>query len=65
MAAEHKFTEDEVWEFCTKSITRVLYDIIATHEVFDEQFIPVDWLRDYADDLAIQFPRIKKEDISR
>ena len=52
------YTEDQVWQFVTKAITRVLYDAIATHEAHGEHTIEVDWLRDYTDNIAITFPRI-------
>ena len=52
------YTEDQVWQFVTKAITRTLYDAIATHEAHGEHTIEVDWLRDYTDNIAITFPRI-------
>ena len=51
-------TEDEIWKFVTKSITRILYDIIETYDDHEEQFVPVGWIRDYADDIAVSFPRV-------
>ena len=53
------FTEDEVWKVVTKAITRTLYDAIASHEAHGEQVIEVGWLRDYADMIAVSFPRIQ------
>jgi len=53
----HLYDENTVWELVTKAITRVLYDAIATHEAHGLNYIPVDWLRDYCDDIAINFPR--------
>ena len=53
------FDEDEVWKLVTKAITRTLYDAIATHEAHGEQVIEVGWLRDYADMIAVSFPRIQ------
>ena len=52
------YTEDEVWEFVTKAITRTLYDAIATHEAHGENSIEVGWLRDYTDNIAVTFPRL-------
>ena len=52
------YTEDQVWQFVTKAITRTLYDAIATHEAHGENTIEVGWLRDYTDNIAITFPRI-------
>ena len=52
------YTEDEVWNFVTKAIVRVLYDAIATHEAHGEHTIEVGWLRDYTDNIAVTFPRI-------
>ena len=52
------YTEDEVWNFVTKAIVRVLYDAIATHEAHGEHSIEVGWLRDYTDNIAVTFPRI-------
>jgi hypothetical protein len=60
-----KVTEDEIWKFVTKSITRTIYDVIATYEAHKSSFIPVAWLRDYADDIAVNFPRIIPSDIKR
>jgi hypothetical protein len=54
------FTEDEVWKLVTKAITRTLYDCIATHEVHKQDVIEVEWLRDYADMIAVSFPRIQE-----
>jgi len=42
-----------------KAITRTLYDAIASHEAHGEQVIEVGWLRDYADMIAVSFPRIQ------
>ena len=53
------FTEDEVWKLVTKAITRTLYNAIASHEAHGEQVIEVGWLRDYADMIAVSFPRIQ------
>ena len=53
------FPEDEVWKLVTKAITRTLYDAIASHEAHGEQVIEVGWLRDYADMIAVSFPRIQ------
>ena len=53
------YTEDQVWELVTKAITRTLYDCIASHEAHGQVMIEVDWLRDYADMIAITFPRIE------
>ena len=58
-------SENDIWKFVTKSISRVLYDAVATHEAFDSSYIPVAWLRDYADDISINFPRIRPEDIAK
>jgi hypothetical protein len=55
------YTEDQVWQFVTKAITRTLYDAIATHEAHGEHTIEVDWLRDYTDNIAITFPRINPD----
>ena len=33
------YTEDQVWDFVTKAIVRVLYDAIATHEAHGEHSI--------------------------
>lgn len=52
------YTEDQVWDFVTKAIVRVLYDAIATHEAHGEHSIEVGWLRDYTDNIAVTFPRI-------
>ena len=52
------YTEDEVWNFVTKAIVRVLYEAIATHEAHGEHSIEVGWLRDYTDNIAVTFPRI-------
>ena len=52
------YTEDQVWQFVTKAITRTLYDAIATHEAHGENTIEVGWLRDYTDNIAVTFPRI-------
>jgi hypothetical protein len=60
-----KITEDDLWVFVTRSVTRCFHDVIATHEAHDSQFVPVPWLRDYADDLAINFPRIRPDMIMR
>ena len=56
------YTEDQVWEFVTKAITRTLYDAIATHEAHGENTIEVGWLRDYTDNIAITFPRIDPDE---
>jgi len=56
-----KISEDNVWEFTTKSILRCFYDVIATYEAHNEDMIPIDWLRDYVDNIAITFPRIHAE----
>jgi hypothetical protein len=56
------YTEDQVWQFVTKAITRVLYDAIATHEAHGEHTIEVDWLRDYTDNIAVTFPRINPDE---
>jgi len=56
------FTEDEVWSLVTKAITRTLYDCIATHEAHQQEVIEVEWLRDYADMIAVTFPRIQDDD---
>ena len=56
------YTEDQVWQFVTKAITRTLYDAIATHEAHGEHTIEVDWLRDYTDNIAITFPRIDPDE---
>jgi hypothetical protein len=55
------YTEDEVWNFVTKAIVRVLYDAIATHEAHGEHAIEVGWLRDYTDNIAVTFPRINPD----
>jgi len=60
-----KITEEDLWLFVTRSITRTLQDIISTHEAHGSEFVPVPWLRDYADDLAINFPRIRPDMIIR
>lgn len=60
-----KVTEDDIWKFVTRSIARCFHDVIATHEAHESQFVPVPWLRDYADDLAINFPRITPDMIRR
>jgi hypothetical protein len=56
------YTEDQVWQFVTKAITRTLYDAIATHEAHGEHSIEVGWLRDYTDNIAITFPRIDPDE---
>jgi len=56
------YTEDQVWDFVTKAIVRVLYDAIATHEAHGEHSIEVGWLRDYTDNIAVTFPRINPDD---
>jgi len=56
------YTEDQVWDFVTKAIVRVLYDAIATHEAFGESSIEVGWLRDYTDNIAVTFPRINPDE---
>jgi len=56
------YTEDQVWQFVTKGITRTLYDAIATHEAHGENTIEVGWLRDYTDNIAITFPRIDPDE---
>ena len=53
------FTEDQVWKLVTQAITRTLYDCIASHEAHGQNMIEVDWLRDYADMIAVTFPRIE------
>lgn len=53
------FTEDQVWNLVTKAITRTLYDVIATHEAHEADAIEVEWLRDYADMMAVAFPRVQ------
>jgi len=56
------YTEDQVWDFVTKAIVRVLYDAIATHEAHGEHSIEVGWLRDYTDNIAVTFPRIDPDE---
>jgi hypothetical protein len=53
------YTEDEVWTHVTRAITRMMYDCIATHEAHGKTVIEVEWLRDYTDDIAVNFPRIQ------
>ena len=60
-----KITENNVWEFTTKSILRCFYDVIATYEAHHEDHIPIDWLRDYVDNIAITFPRINAEQLMK
>ncbi len=60
-----EINESNVWEFTTKSILRCFYDVIATYEAHNESLIPVDWLRDYVDNIAITFPRINAEQLLR
>jgi len=55
------YTEDECWSMVTRAIVRMMYDMIATHEAHGKKEIPVDWIRDYTDDIAINFPRIQDE----
>lgn len=57
---ERMFSETEVWKLITKAITRTLYDAIATHEAHKQDVIEVEWLRDYADMIAVSFPRIQE-----
>jgi hypothetical protein len=59
---EKLYTEDQVWKFVTKAITRTLYDAIATHEAHGQHTIEVDWLRDYTDNIAVTFPRISPDE---
>ena len=54
------YNEDEVWELVTKAITRLMYDMIATYEAHGKDTIPVDWIRDYTDDIAVNFPRVQE-----
>ena len=59
--ADHEWlqiTEDQLYKFVTRSIARCFHDVIATHEAHESEFVPIPWLRDYADDLAMNFPRI-------
>lgn len=53
------YNEDEVWKLVTKAITRMMYDMIATYEARGLNEIPIGWIRDYTDDIAVNFPRIQ------
>lgn len=56
------WTEDDIYQFTVRSIARVMYDAIATHEAHEQDYIAVEWLRDYADNITATFPRILKEE---
>ena len=51
------YSREQLVKICSKSITRSIYDVIATFEAYKRDHIPVDWLRDYADDVGINFSR--------
>lgn len=56
------YSREQVVKICSKAITRSIYDVIATFESHERDHIPVDWLRDYADDVGINFSKEHFED---
>jgi len=63
MASNSKTLDDKWWEFTARAIVRAIQVAIETHEKHGEEYIHVDWLRDYADDIAVQFPKTAPEQL--
>jgi len=55
---EKYYSAKECRDEVVKAITRVIYDCIATHEAHGLDHIMVGWLRDYCDDIAVNFPKM-------
>ena len=58
-------TEDELRRFVVKAIGRTFHRIIDTFETHEEAMIPIEWMRDYIDDVIETYPRIVPEDIKK
>ena len=59
---ENMFTETECHREVVKTVVRVLYDAIATHEAVHKNYIEVGWLRDYADNIAETLPKLTPDE---
>ena len=49
-------TSDNQWKVNKQALLRALYDMIEAYEVRGESYIPVAWMRDYVDDIAVYYP---------
>jgi len=58
-------TEEELRKYVIKAIGRTFHRIIDTFESHHEDTIPIEWIRDYIDDVIETFPRIVPEDIKK
>jgi len=60
-----ELSEEELRKFVVRAIGRVFHNIIDTFETHDIDKIPIDWMRDYIDNIVETFPYILPEDIQR
>lgn len=56
-----KKQEKIIWNLVKKGVGRALYDAIDAHEKQGLAFIPVEWLRDYADDCVMQYEMLENK----